>query len=233
MDEVIRTSTQKAVPKMVLVALASFASDDGVCWPGRVTLAGRAGVSLAALKRALKTLMKAGELNIETLGAGRSSSVYRILRGVRENPQRGQKEPSAGSEKTLRGLRENPQRVQKEPAEGSERAPNLSVNQSLNTITESPAVWEELRIKIGTMFGRKPESAWSKAEMIALGPVAVSGTSEEDLEILRRYYRSSQIPGERDYRRKTVGNLLDNWQGELDRARGWDREEKRKRRSIL
>ena len=87
MDEVVRTSTQKAVSKMVLVALASFANDNGVCWPAMHTLTARAGVSMASLRRAIKALIKSGDLEIETLGNGRSSTVYRILRGINLTPQ--------------------------------------------------------------------------------------------------------------------------------------------------
>ena len=201
MDEVIRTSTQKGVPKMVLVALASFASDDGVCWPAYDTLADRAGVSIASVRRAIKRLVESGDVQLHGQGNGRSSSVYRITRVIRESTQCDQREHPGCSDRSGRVIRESRQGDQREQAGCSERSPNLSVESVNESITESPAEWEKLRIKIGSMFGRKPDSVWSKAEMIALGPVAVSGTSEEDLEMLRRYYRSSNIPGERDFRR--------------------------------
>ena len=83
------------------------------------------------------------------------------------------------------------------------------------------------------MFGRQLGSSWSKAEMIALQAVESLGTSESDLVALSRYYRNRSIPAATDYRRRTVGSLLEHWHGELDRARSWMREQTRRSNSIL
>ncbi|NBV27335.1 MAG: hypothetical protein EBR99_08495 [Actinobacteria bacterium] len=83
------------------------------------------------------------------------------------------------------------------------------------------------------MFGRDHKTAWSKSEMASLEAVDSLGTSESDLEALSRYYRTKLIPPDKDYRRRTVGSLLENWQGELDRARGFVRDQKQRANSIL
>ena len=115
--------------------------------------------------------------------------------------------------------------------------PNLSsesVNESVTeSVNESAQAREELRERVSIMFGRQLGSAWSRAEMIALQAVESLGTSESDLVALSRYYRSRSIPAATDYRRRTVGSLLEHWHGELDRARSWVREQTRRANSIL
>jgi len=105
-----------------------------------------------------------------------------------------------------------------------------SVNESVN---EPAQARERLRERVSKMFGREHDSKWSKPEMVALEAVASLGTSESDLEALSRYYRTKLIPADKDYRRRTVGALLENWQGELDRARGYVRDVRQKAYSIL
>jgi hypothetical protein len=82
------------------------------------------------------------------------------------------------------------------------------------------------------MFRREPSLRWSNAEIILLMTVATLETSQADLDALTGYYRAA-IPAEKDYRRRTVAALLENWHGELDRARGWVREVVRRSMSIL
>ncbi|MBK1835380.1 hypothetical protein [Roseibacillus ishigakijimensis] len=44
--------------------------------------------------------------------------------------------------------------------------------------------------------------------------------SEDDLATLEGYYLAKHESG-RDYRRRDLQTLLNNWTGELDRARNW------------
>lgn len=73
---------------------------------------------------------------------------------------------------------------------------------------------ESLRLRVGSWFKRKPSTAWSKKERAALAAVAKLDTPVEDLDLLEAYYFSPA-----PYKRTDVSTLLNNWQGEIDRAR--------------
>ena len=247
---------------MVLLALASYANNDGVCFPAQDTLAKRARVSRRGLQYILRRLVEAGDVEIVQAGGsgdgGRASTVYRLtpytevrMHDVRPTGASGAPLPAHGVRPTGANGAPHPCTPCAPPAHpvrptGASHAPlpahpvrpNLSVesvNESVNeSVTESTRAREEgLRERICEMFGRDPKSAWSKSEMIALDAVASLGTSESDLEALSRYYRTKLIPPDKDYRRRTVGAMLENWQGELDRARGFVREQKQRANSIL
>jgi len=47
----------KPVPKLVLMALADAADDQGVCWPSVATLASKVGVSIRTVRRVMQELI--------------------------------------------------------------------------------------------------------------------------------------------------------------------------------
>lgn len=68
------------------------------------------------------------------------------------------------------------------------------------------------KVKISSWFGRKLLTKWSDKEMAALK--ICEGTDPEDWEVLTKYYSSND-----PYRRRDILTLLNNWPGEIDRAR--------------
>ena len=74
---------------------------------------------------------------------------------------------------------------------------------------------QELRLRIGGWLRRRPTTEWSDKENKRLKEVA-KGLEEADLLLLERYYTSKC-----KYLRQDVMTLLNNWNGELDRARNW------------
>lgn len=74
-------------------------------------------------------------------------------------------------------------------------------------------------IRVGSWFGRRESTLWTVFEaglLVNLRP------AEDELELLECYYLAD-LPSESDYRRRDLGTLLNNWTGELDRAREWKR----------
>jgi len=68
--------------------------------------------------------------------------------------------------------------------------------------------------RIGSWFNRGETTLWSQHEADKLASVK---PSPEELTLMESYY---QLTGEKaKYRRKDVATLLNNWVGELDRAR--------------
>ena len=68
--------------KLVLMALADPADDQGVCWPSISTLAKKCSVSTRTVRRSLRVLMDSGMLIAEARRRGDGSSTsnrYRLL----------------------------------------------------------------------------------------------------------------------------------------------------------
>ncbi len=70
--------------------------------------------------------------------------------------------------------------------------------------------------RIGKLLGRREGTLWTVAEALALKSV---NPAPEEIELLETYYLASGIDPEKDIRRKDLITLLNNWTGELDRAR--------------
>lgn len=76
-----------------------------------------------------------------------------------------------------------------------------------------------LQARICSWFDRRITTKWTLKEQRAYRTHAHL-TPPEDIEVLERYY-TAKIPSETDYRRKDLATLLNNWPGELDRARSF------------
>lgn len=93
---------------------------------------------------------------------------------------------------------------------------------SLELIGESaprPVLTPE-QLEVGSWFGRKPTTAWSEKELKAWAKI--TAIDPEDWRALRWYYSQS---GCQRLRRDLV-TLLNNWQGEIDRAKNFDPNDK-------
>lgn len=77
-------------------------------------------------------------------------------------------------------------------------------------------------IGIGKWFGRKPTTLWTLYEAEALAELLP--LDMEEVAALKAYYTAT-IPKEQDYRRRDIAQLLNNWQGEVDRARKHDNDD--------
>jgi hypothetical protein len=74
-----------------------------------------------------------------------------------------------------------------------------------------------LKLRLGKLFRRKAVTPWNWKEEAAFK--ALLPIDDEELQAVERYY-SETIPKEKDYRRRDLQTLLNNWSGEVDRARG-------------
>ena len=97
-------------PFRLLVGLFSFADSEGRCWPGRRTLANRAGVSFARVPAAIKTLVASGWLTVDR-GGGRGTNRYQIhtpdrLVGHKSDQEANLHSDPGGSETDLQGYQD-------------------------------------------------------------------------------------------------------------------------------
>jgi hypothetical protein len=75
-----KTACGSGIRKVVLVALADAASDDGICWPSTFTLARRCDISRQSVMNGLAALQSMGLLSVTRFSG--SSNEYRLTLGV-------------------------------------------------------------------------------------------------------------------------------------------------------
>jgi hypothetical protein len=76
----------------------------------------------------------------------------------------------------------------------------------------------ELQLRIESWFNRRKTTPWGKAEARAwlTNRQAIEATSPEEIGLLEHRYTG---PDKSQYCRKDLATLLNNWSGEIDRAR--------------
>jgi hypothetical protein len=89
----------------------------------------------------------------------------------------------------------------------------------------TPGPAEELRGRmelVGQIMGRRAGNKWTAREIEAFRTSGLEACSDvdfaEQVELMREYY-AAKIPRGMDFRRRDLQALLNNWPGELDRAR--------------
>ena len=73
-------------------------------------------------------------------------------------------------------------------------------------------------VRLGAAHNRRANTLWTVYEAECLA--ALEPLNEEELTTILAYY-TADIPESADYRRRDLATLLNNWTGELDRARKW------------
>lgn len=79
-------------------------------------------------------------------------------------------------------------------------------------------VGDPVALRVAACLGRRPTTRWTAKEVRAyrrLLPLEMA-----DLQLVEAYYAATIAP-EEDIRRRDVAQLLNNWAGEVDRARRW------------
>jgi hypothetical protein len=76
---------------------------------------------------------------------------------------------------------------------------------------------DETQSRLNRLFKRKDSTKWSDKELRAFRKIEFS---EEDIATIENYYLADHEDG-KDYRRRDIQTLLNNWTGELDRAGNW------------
>lgn len=79
---VFRDSLAEVGARLTLIAIADNSHDDGVAWPDEDTIATKTRLSVATVRRSLRTLEKLGEIEVRKAQRGRRRiNVYRVLVG--------------------------------------------------------------------------------------------------------------------------------------------------------
>lgn len=86
-------------------------------------------------------------------------------------------------------------------------------NGSSNLPTSEPA------IRISNLFSRRLTTAWSHKEIQTFK--AIGKIESDDLSLIEAYYAAERARGDDGCHRRDLQTFLNNFNGELDRARGW------------
>lgn len=73
--------------------------------------------------------------------------------------------------------------------------------------------------RIATLFNRRLTTPWSVAEIRAFKLCGM--VTDAELELVEKYYASERAKGEMGIHRRDLCTFLNNWRGELDRARAF------------
>ena len=80
MSQVWKHSKHAGGSLLVLLALADFANDEGICYPSQKTLAKKSRLSGRQVRRTVGEIVGSGELAIVRAGRGRGlKTVYRVI----------------------------------------------------------------------------------------------------------------------------------------------------------
>lgn len=79
--------------------------------------------------------------------------------------------------------------------------------------------------RIAVLFNRKLTTSWSEKEIKAFKILVKDRllTNIDDLLLLENYYKSERKKGDKGVHRRDLLTFLNNFNGELDRARAWKR----------
>lgn len=75
-----------------------------------------------------------------------------------------------------------------------------------------------LQVRVGKLLGRRESTKWSDKELDALDQIGEP--DDADLALLEEFY-NAVIPQDLDHRRTALLTLLNNWNGEVDKARAF------------
>lgn len=87
----------------------------------------------------------------------------------------------------------------------------------------------EPAIRIARLFNRRTTTSWSEKEVRQYRKLVKHGcfTTLDDLEVIERYYFVERKK-ENGIHRRDLYTFLNNFSGELDRARAWEQKNKKK-----
>jgi hypothetical protein len=199
MTRVWESSKHKGTDLLVLLAIADHVGDEnGLAWPSVATLARKSRMSHKNTQRVVRALIESGELVLVRQGDGRKSSVYRVtVEGGQVGTPHGGTPADEGA-----GV----------PPVGSESSGNRKLEREEMGLLLP--IWKK---RLGSIFNRKESTAWHPKEIKALR--AIVPIDDADLAKVERYYRAERMKGEKNRSRRDLITMLNNWPGEVDRAR--------------
>lgn len=209
--------------------------------PGALTAICRAKTSPETLFAAMKIsgfiVEKSGCVVVhqwEEYNAGLLSSWNNGKKGGRPskptgNPRDTQRKPTANPDQTRSKPIDKIDKIDKNNTNTGGEGSGSAQEQTQTTQTPPPAQTpvtdkSPSQIRAEAIFNRRLTTPWGRHELTAWekkGKAVVESTPEEDWRLLERFYAAKESPGNILYRRKDLATLINNWAGEIDKARKW------------
>jgi hypothetical protein len=217
-DWVFRQSIKSATDKFVLVALADNAGDTGLAFPSVETICRKTSHDRKTVIASLDRLKVGGMIEDtgKRVGATKQVKVYRLAWAIENSPETG----------TVPVFPERVPVLPREPSENRKRNRPPKPPKGGEGSLLSP-IWKK---RLGAIFNRRESTVWNAKEKKALD--AIVPVDDNELAMVEAYYRAERAkPDDKNYSRRDLLTLLNNWPGEVDRARVWvARQDSRKRR---
>jgi hypothetical protein len=112
---------------------------------------------------------------------------------------------------------------------GNGKGKGIGNGKSIGNSKGRVSVNTDMMQRLGLFLSRKPTTLWSVKEADALK--ALGALDPDEIDLLEDYYRAD-LPAEMDIRRRDLITMLNNWTGEIDRAREFWRKHAKERREL-
>lgn len=223
--------------KLVAVALADMANDDGVCWPSIRSLANRCNMRPETISDHLSALAVVGILSAQPRyqDGRQTSNLYSFapmdslavigtppaIIGGGEHHQGGEKPDREGGEKVRGGG--GRKTTPHESSEGTVIESSIIKELPNNRNSNSTPAWNPSpeQLEIGSWFNRRPTTPWSAKEKKAWQTIP-DPIDPDDWAALKWFYAQSGCK----FLRRDLLTLINNFTGEIDRAKNFDPNEK-------
>jgi hypothetical protein len=212
MTNVWAHSRSEGSARLILLAIADFADDKGRAYPSVGTLAQKARVSERTAQYAIAELVSLGELVISKNTGPRGCNVYGV-----QNLHRC-KEEQGGVQNTTEGGATVCTRTVIEPS-GNRNTP-LPPKGGKRRFPKPLTIKGPMQLRAERLMRRKESTPLNKKERRAFAAAkqAIMATTEDQWQALERFYDAPQAE---TFARKDLVTLLNNWNGEIDRALRW------------
>lgn len=200
-----KNSKQEGGNLLVMLALADYADDQGCSYPATATLARKARLSDRQVQRVTKKLEEEGEILVHKNKGRNGSNLYQIV-GLSWGDKMSGVTKCRGDAGVAEGVTPTSPKPPVEPSKDKGESKKLP--------TSFPA------IRIAKLFNRRLTTEWTDKEIRAFK--RISFRTEEDLEDLQLVYAYTEAQREiGGIHRRDLLTFLNNYAGELDRARAW------------
>lgn len=195
-----RVNVGDPVSKLVLICLADHADDIGRCWPSRKTIATYAECSIDTVDRRIKKLVtdqlvaKSGRA---TPSGDQTSNMYVLNLGAAAcgHPQ---PQPAA---------------TQPHPCGTNHQGTSTTPKGSTSALPTSATAKA-----LAALFNRKLTTPWMEKEVKAFRRISIE---PDDITLISDYYHAERAKGAEGNHRRDLYTFLNNYLGELDRAKAW------------
>jgi hypothetical protein len=147
-----KNSKSVGTDRVVLLAIADMANDEGECFPGIKRLAARANVTERSVQNSLKRLMELGELDIDYKSSKHGTNVFRVV-----------KQTSPGGEADFtRGGEADFTRVVKRASPNTSVEPSEVNNNTLAALNDMFETFWKKYPRTGGTSKEKARAAWMR-----------------------------------------------------------------------